>query len=120
MKCCVHSSNLNFNGFILAGHKDNHESAWMSLNVRQIQQKIEELSALECLTDYSHFFLVAIYLILFKMQITRESIIFWMYSNFSQIGPQTTELVALQSLKITIYTYNGGNCVSTLLGCLLT
>ena len=90
------------------------------MNGRQIQQMIAELSTLECLKDYNHFFSVAIDLILFKLQITREGIIFRMYSNFSQIGPQTTELVALQVFLIIIYIYNGGNDVFTLLGCLLT
>ena len=33
------------------------------------------------------------------MEITRKCIISWMYSNFVQIGPQTTELAALEHLK---------------------
>ena len=45
-----------------------------------------------------------------------KCILSWMYSNFGQIGPQTSELVALEHLKISPFGNNGENGVSTFLG----
>ena len=46
-----------------------------------------------------------------KLQLTRECIISWMYYNFGQIGPQTTELVAFEHQKIPLFGYIGENGV---------
>ena len=43
----------------------------------------------------------------------RACIIYWMSSNFGQIGPPTTELAALERRKKIPYTYNGKNEVFT-------
>ena len=48
-------------------------------------------------------------------ELKRECIISLMYSNIGQTGPKTTELVAIEHLKIPLYTYNGENGVSILL-----
>ena len=48
------------------------------------------------------------------LQVIRTYMISQTSSNFSQIGPRTAELAALERLKNLPYTYNGENHVSTL------
>ena len=53
-------------------------NAWMSLNIRQIQQLFAELAALECLKIYiSNFSLLLLIRSFLKMQITRGCILSW-------------------------------------------
>ena len=83
----------------------------------QIQQLTTELAALECLKNQGvHPFLVALDLILcINLQIWRKCIIYWMYSNFSQI----TELPALEHPKNTPIGVIMGKMVSTVFWLLL-
>ena len=96
--------------------------AWMTMLFCQIQQLTTELAALECPKNQGvHLFLVALDLILcINLQIWRKCIIFWMYSNFSQIGRQTTELPALEHPKNTPIWVIMGKMVSTVFWLLLT
>ena len=56
-----------------------------------------------------HLSSVVFDLIIFKVAYNKEmQTILDMYSNVGQIRPQTTELGALEHLKIPIYTYNWG------------
>ena len=55
-------------------------------------------------STFSRLFLIQSFL---NLQVTRTCIKSRMSSNFGQIGPLTTELAALESLKNFPYTYNG-------------
>ena len=99
----------------------------MSLNFSPIPPLTAELAALECLKN-QHIILLGLALycldVIFALfligsssflQVTKTTIKTGMSSNFDQIGLLTVELAALQRLEKSLYTYNGGNGVTTLL-----
>ena len=99
-KCCDHSSAFIFEWtfFILAGNKDIYKS----LDDFKFLPNSTTDYRVECLKNQClQFFSVAIDLILFNLQMRRKCIISWMYSNFGQIGRQTTDLAALEHPKNT-------------------
>ena len=76
----------------------------MGLDIRQIQQLMTELAALECLKIFiSTFFLVVIDLILFKVADNKGMHnILDVFQLWPGCGQQTTELVAFEHQKIPL------------------